>query len=238
MSKIWTTGAESPFQNGLNERIHSVTDLMLKKIEAEHPEVSLEVKLAWASTARNSLQMWHGYSSNQIVLGINPNLPNIMTAAPPALTDKNNMSSEVFKDHLNAMQSARRAFIQSEADERLRRALRCKMRASEARYSHGDQVYYFREGRDCWLGPAKVLFQDNKVVFIRHGAEMVRVSVNRIQKACPINQIVTKEDQLSGKSHSKSDVQEREKATGQKKSVNVKNKLEAIKESDAEEEGH
>ena len=35
--------------------------------------------------ARNSLQMWHGYGSYQIVFGTNPNLPNIMTDKLPAL---------------------------------------------------------------------------------------------------------------------------------------------------------
>ena len=77
-----TTGAESPFQNGLCERIHSVTDKMLLKLRAEHPNIAIEVLLCWACNARNALQMWHGYSSYQLVFGKNPNLPNIMTDNP------------------------------------------------------------------------------------------------------------------------------------------------------------
>ena len=38
-----TTAAESPFQNGLCERVHSVTDMMLTKLKADHPDTSLEI---------------------------------------------------------------------------------------------------------------------------------------------------------------------------------------------------
>ena len=40
-----------------------------------------------------------------------------------------------------------------------------------------------RKGSKKWLGPAKVVFQDDKVIFIRHGGVMVRVSPNRLMKA-------------------------------------------------------
>ena len=43
-------------------------------------------------------------------------------------------------------------------------------------------VYYKREGRERWLGPATVVFQDGKVVFVRHGGVFVRVSPNRLNR--------------------------------------------------------
>ena len=175
-----TTGAESPFQNGLCEKIHGVTDLMLMKMEEDNPNTPPDVLLAWATNARNSLQMWNGFSSHQLVFGGNPKLPNIMTAAPPEL--QGTTTSEVLAKHLNALHSARKAFIKSEADERVRRALRTKMRSAEQRYEHGDIVYYKREDSERWLGPAKVVFQDNKIIFVRHGPTFVRVSANRLIK--------------------------------------------------------
>ena len=56
------------------------------------------------------------------------------------------------------------------------------MRASEQGFEHGDRVFYKREGKERWLGPGKVVFQDGKVVFVRHGGVFVRVSPNRLQK--------------------------------------------------------
>ena len=34
--QVCTTAGESPFQNGLCERVHAVTDMMLTKLEDEH----------------------------------------------------------------------------------------------------------------------------------------------------------------------------------------------------------
>ena len=71
-----------------------------------------------------------------------------------------------FAEHLNALHAARKAFIQMEADERIRRALRNKVRASEQVFENGDRVFYKREGKERWLGPGTVLFQDGKLVFV------------------------------------------------------------------------
>nr|XP_034319149.1 uncharacterized protein LOC109620710 [Crassostrea gigas] len=178
--RLCTTAGMSPYQNGLCERVHAVTDMMLTKLEDENKTVNIETLLAWANMARNSLQMWNGFSSHQLIFGQNPNLPNIMKADLPAL--EGSTSSETLSKRLNTLHEARRAFILSEADERIRRALRTKVRAAEEKYDNGDLVFYKREGRERWLGPGKVVFQDRKVVFVRHGGVFVRVSPNRLCK--------------------------------------------------------
>ena len=178
--RVCTTAGMSPFQNGLCERVHAVTDMMLAKLEADNKGVELSTLLSWANMARNSLQMWSGYSSHQLVFGKNPNLPNIMNAELPAL--EGSTTSEVFSKHLNVLHDSRKAYIQTEASERIRRALRSKIRAAEQVYENGESVFYKREGKERWLGPGKVVFQDGKVVFIRHGGVFVRVSPNRLCK--------------------------------------------------------
>ena len=152
--------------------------MMLVKLAADYGKVYSQTLLSWANMARNSLQMWNGYSSHQLVFGEDPNLPNIMSNTLPAL--EGTTSSEVFAQHLNALHGARNAFIQTEADERIRRTLRNKVRASKQVFENGDRVFYKREGKERWLGPGKVLFQDGKVVFVRHGAVFVCVSPNRL----------------------------------------------------------
>ena len=178
--RVITTAAESPFQNGLCERVHAVTDMMLLKLKEENGKMDGQTLLCWANMARNSLSMWNGFSSHQLVFGQNPNLPGIMTDKLPAL--EGTTRSEAFAKHLNVLHDARKAYIQTECDERLRRALRTKVRAAEQIFENGDTVFYKREGKDRWLGPAKVVFQDGKVVFIRHGGIFVRVSPNRLTK--------------------------------------------------------
>ena len=43
-------------------------------------------------------------------------------------------------------------------------------------------MYYKREGRERWLGQATVVFQDGRVVFVRHGGIFVRVPPNRLRR--------------------------------------------------------
>eukprot|EP00112_Aurelia_sp_Birch-Aquarium-sp1_P015971 Seg358.3 transcript_id=Seg358.3/GoldUCD/mRNA.D3Y31 product="hypothetical protein" protein_id=Seg358.3/GoldUCD/D3Y31 len=140
---------------------------MLEILVEENPHTNEKLLLAWANVARNSLQMWNGFSSYQLVLGKNPNLPNIMTEKLPALQGVT--TSEILKTDLDALYSARRAFIQCEADEKIRRALRHQIGTSEEVFLPGDGVFYKQDGSNKWLGPGKVIFQDGKVVFVRHG---------------------------------------------------------------------
>ena len=87
--------------------------------------------------------------------------------------------------------SSRRAYIETEANERIRRALRGKIRAAEDIFEKGDTVYYKREGKERWFGPATVVFQEGKVVFVRHGGIFVRVSPNRIER---VNEILERHE--------------------------------------------
>ena len=112
-----TAAGMSPFQ-----RVHAITDCMLTKLEEEYDRKNYPTFLCWA---KNSLQMWNGFSSHQLVFGTNPNLPNIMTDKLPALIGS--ISSEIFAKNLNALHSARKAYIQSESEESIRRALRYKV---------------------------------------------------------------------------------------------------------------
>ena len=179
--KLFTTAGYSPHQNGLNERIHGVIDLILHKLKAQYPNTDINVLIGWANMAKNSIHNHHGFSSHQLVFGTNPNLPNILTASPPSL--EGTTMSQIFAKHLNALHSAREEFIKSEADERLRRALRHKISNTEQNFKHGEYVYYKRDGKPMWLGPAKVVAQDGKVVFIRHGGYILRMTPNRLLKA-------------------------------------------------------
>ena len=109
-----------------------------------YPKVSLDVLLGWANMAKNSLHMVHGFSSHQLVFGTNPNLPNILTDEPPALEGKT--MSEIFAKHLNCLHLSRQLFIQSESDERIRRALRHKIRVSNETFEKGTEVFYKKDG--------------------------------------------------------------------------------------------
>ena len=176
-----TTGAESPWQNGCNERNHAVCDSMLHGVLQDHPNMPLDTALAWACTAKNTLANVYGYSPYQLVLGQNPRLPNILEDPPPSWEVKS--MSKKLTEHLTALHATRKEYVKTESCEKLKRALKHRIRTSDTVYQYGDIVYYKREHEDRWKGPASVMFQDGKVIYIRHGGYGVKVSANRIIKA-------------------------------------------------------
>ena len=176
--EVWNSAGFSPWQNGICERNHAVVDDCVERILFDNPKLELETALVWAINAKNSLQMVHGWSPYQLVFGSNPNLPSVLIDKPPALGGST--ISEMFAKHLNTLYASRKAFIQSECSERIRRALRHQIRPSNTVFQTGDKVYY-RRG-DQWRGPGKVLGQDGKIVFVRHGSVYVRVSPCRLIK--------------------------------------------------------
>ena len=88
--------------------------MMLVKLEAEYKKIN--------SLGQTWPEMWNGYSDHQLVFGQNPNLQNIMNDNMPALEGTTN--NDVFAKHVNTLHAARRIFIQTEADEGIRGALR------------------------------------------------------------------------------------------------------------------
>ena len=72
-------------------------------------------------------------------------------------------SSEVIIKHLNALYAGRKICIQTKLDERIQRALRNKVRASEQTFKSSDRVFYKRKGKERWLGQVNVVFQDGNV---------------------------------------------------------------------------
>ena len=181
--KDHSTGAESPWQNGLCERNHALVDNILTGVIRDYPKLDLEVALAWACTAKNSMTNVYGYSPNQLVFGRSIRLPNIIDDPPPTWEVKS--KSKALMDHLEILHATRVEFTKAERSERLRKALHSKIRTASTVYDNGDWVYYRRDSEDRWYGPGKVVFQDNKVIFVRHGSTYVRVSANRLMKAKP-----------------------------------------------------
>ena len=176
-----TTGANSPWQNGICEKNHALVDNMLERIEDDYPDLDVETMLAWACMAKNCLTNVYGYSPNQLVFGRSPKLPNVLTDGPVSWEESN--VGETLSKHLTALHATRKAFISSESCAKLKLALKSKIRTSNEIYSHGDIVYFKKENDSKWQGPAKVVFADGKVIFLRNGGQLIRVSANRLVKA-------------------------------------------------------
>ena len=128
----------------------------VRKMMNHKPNYSLETGVAWAITAKKK-----------------PNFPNIESNKLPAMEVVT--CSKIVAKNLSAMHDARQAFIKSESDKKLRRALRHQIRASsEVKYVTGDKVYYKRQTDDYCKGPTAVYGQENHQILIKHGSTYQR----------------------------------------------------------------
>ena len=110
----------------------------------------------------------------------NSNFPSVIDNKLPALEGRT--SSKLIASRLNALNSARRRFIKTEANKKLRRALRHKTRSAISfQYQTGDQVYYKKDDSRYWKGPGAVIGYDNKQVFIRQGGAYLKVNPRNLQ---------------------------------------------------------
>ena len=174
-----TTAAESAWSNGLCEKHNGILNASVNKVMSSN-DCSLEVAIHWAVAAKNSLSNVYGFSPNILVFGRNPNYPSGFVNKPPA----NNLHcvNDYVAENLNAMYLARKAFIEQESAERLRRALNRKSRTySNVVFCQGDQVYYWRNNSTEWHGPAVVIGRDGQQVLVKHGGYYVRVHPCRLQ---------------------------------------------------------
>ena len=186
---IATTGAEAPWSNGIVERHHDLLSRNVTKIMEDNPDCSLDTALAWAVHAKNCLSNVNGFSPYQLVFGYNPNIPSLEDKADKLSALEDKTVSEKVAEHINAIYSARREQIKSEAAEKIRRALAHQVRDVYSKdLNQGDLVYYKRDNEKRWRGPGTVIGTDKKIIFVRHGGTFVRchrcqvVQVNDIYK--------------------------------------------------------
>ena len=180
-----TTAGESPFSNGTVER-HNKTLMEAMQKTITDVKCEQDIALAWAVSAKNALQNRGGFSPNQLVFGRNVNTPTILTDKLPTLEPTT--SSDIIRKNMEALHSARKNFIQSEASEKVRRALRHKVRSySDEHYVSGDKVYYKRKNYKAWKGPATVLGQDGQIILVRHGGVFYRIHPCQLLKVKKTN---------------------------------------------------
>ena len=174
-----TTAAHSPFSNGLCERNHEVVDRMMAKTMADDKSMKPEEALHNALFAKNVEPNNKGFSSFQIVYGNNPSIPGITNSTPPSLSTE--FTSKHVREHLRRIDQAREAFRKADNDERIKRALRSRISSyNDEKYYPEDRVYFKEKDKIEWSGPAIVLGQQGKVVFLKYGNKLRRVHMSRI----------------------------------------------------------
>ena len=112
-----------------------------------------------------------GFSSYQLVFRQNARVPSIINNELPAFEPVT--SRQFVAKHLETIDAARKTYNQADVCSKIKRALSKNMRRDEGPFFNGE-VFYNR-GENKWRGPATMIGQDRKRVFLRHGGRVVRV---------------------------------------------------------------
>ena len=129
-----------------------------------------------------------GFSPFQIVYGSNPKIPGIIESNPASLSES--FESLDVKKHLEQIHRARVLFRMADNDEKIKRALKAKINASDEIFvDHGDLVFFKEVDKQEWSGPSKVVGSEGKTIFLIYGNNL-----RRLHASCVI---------LSGNEYSK-----------------------------------
>ena len=202
---IKTTGAEAPWSNGLVERHHSLLSRNVQKI-VEETGCSIDIALAWACHAKNTLSNINGYSPYQLLFGKNPVIKSIDDPYTSPTIIEDETPSETVAKNITAIYAARKHQMECEADEKIRRAMRSNIREvySESLETR-DLVYYKRDNNKRWRGPGTVIGSEGKIVFVRHGGYVVRCHRSRVVKVNDLYSSAKSENDPQHEIHSTED---------------------------------
>ena len=181
--KMYTTAGYSAHQNGINERQHATCDEIIKKMMTSGQFKNVKEALGPAVFAQNIRTASSGFSPHQIIFGRNPRIPGAMENEPPAQTTRS--KDELVQKNIKGIFEARLAVAKVENQKRLSTAEKTTHAGKMIFVKEGEWVYY-RMGEDPdWQGPGRVLGQDGKLIFIRHGRNYIVASPSRVQKVTP-----------------------------------------------------
>ena len=183
------TAVDSHWQLGRTEAHGGVLKRMLTRMDVEKPIRDLgefREALTQAVCAKNTLSRINGYTPEQAVLGIARHLPASVTSCESGASHSQALGDQPadvrFQERLAVRTLARKAFIEADNCNSLRRALLRRARPPREDYEKGDWVLYWRRRavnlrRELgkWYGPARVVLVERKrVVWLTHGSRLIR----------------------------------------------------------------
>ena len=185
--------AYAHWQMGKTERHGETIQQILNKYDHDHKIDSAEdfqQAIRQCCQAKNALSRIKGYTPEILVLGKSRPLPgSLCEDAPTAsqfLADSDTPEGIQFRQQLLKRESARKAFVEADNSERLRRAFLRRQRPARGFYTGGTLIMFWRPGRGehsgQWHGPAKVTIQESQhVVWISHSSRVYRVAPEHVR---------------------------------------------------------
>ena len=185
--------AYAHWQLGKTERHGDILQHMLQKFHHEKAilhDSDFAIALDHCCAAKNSLARHKGYTPEILVLGKSRHLPATNSSDQPDaahyLAASETPEGVAFRQQLAKRELARRAFVEMDNHERLRRATLRKHCPHRGQHQSGVRVMFWKPGQGesvgKWVGPAQVIVQEsNTVVWISHVSRVYRVPPEHVR---------------------------------------------------------
>ncbi|CAE7941930.1 unnamed protein product [Symbiodinium sp. KB8] len=195
-TKTYVTTAA--WQRGRLERHGDILKDMLSRLDLESPiinDVIFDQVLQQAVLAKNSLVRHSGFSPEQIVFGKSLRLPGSNVSdedsTAHALAEGADLESEAFRQKLDIRCKARRAFLEADNSQAIRRATLRRSNPVRGPFEAGMWVLYWvkksspnRLAAGRWHGPAKVVCREgSSIVWLAHGTNIIRAAPENLRPA-------------------------------------------------------
>ena len=190
---VKVVAAYAHWQLGKTERHGDILQHMLQKYDHEvniENEDQFQSALIQCCNAKNSLARHKGYTPEILVLGKSQILPGSNSQdeldASQYTAVTNSPEGIAFRQQLFRRECARKAFVEMDNSDKIRRALLRKSCPHRGQFMGGTLVMYWRPGRGenpgTWHGPAQVIVQEtNNVVWLSHASRVYRVAPEHIR---------------------------------------------------------
>ena len=194
ITPILTAG---PWQRGRIERHGAIVKEMLSRIDQAQPinnEGEFERALFQVFRAKNSLSTTCGYSPEQAVLGKATKLPASLTSdentpAHMHAAFNEGPEAEKFRASLELRVLARKAFIDSDNSQAIRRATLRKSRGEINEWKCGQPCMFWDKRKSAnmiekgkWCGPAQIVLVESKtIVWITHLNRLLRCARDNLR---------------------------------------------------------
>ena len=157
----------------------------------------IEYVLAMVSSAKNNLRRHHGYSPAQWLFGTEPRTGDAALDENDSLFKLEELRTheELWRRKQEIRYAARMAFIESQADASLKRALWGRSRVAAEPYTAGDYVYIYRVNKTAggkarqrqnageWIGPGVVIGKEGASYWVSRGGRCLLCAAEHLRPA-------------------------------------------------------
>ena len=189
---VRTIATDAHWQNSRAERHGGILQGILKKMDQEEAINSydqLEIALGFATSVKNQWSRHRGYPPEVLVFGKQRQVPASVHSdsknASHGLAESTCPEGVRFRQELAARERARRAFVEVDNDQVMRRAILQRDRPPRQSYEKGQWVMMWRksgENQGQWIGPAQVVLQESsQVTWTNMGSRLYRIAPEHLR---------------------------------------------------------